>query len=34
MASDGVTPLDDTPDPNFLFAVNPDGTPNLNTSFP
>jgi hypothetical protein len=33
MASDGVTPLYDTPDPNFLFAVNPNGTPNPKTAF-
>jgi hypothetical protein len=34
MASDGVTLLHDAPDPNFLFAVNPNGTPNPKTSFP
>jgi hypothetical protein len=34
MAADGVTPLHDAPDPNFLFAVNADGTSNPQTSFP
>jgi hypothetical protein len=34
MGSDGVTPLHDMPDPNFLFAVNASGTSNPNTSLP
>jgi hypothetical protein len=34
MSSDGVTLLHDAPDPNFLFAINPNGTSNPNTSLP
>jgi hypothetical protein len=34
MSSDGVTHLNNTPDPNFRFAVNPNGTSNSNTSLP
>src|SRR5258708_5532619 len=34
MASDGVTPLHDAPDPSVLFAVNANGAPNPSTSFP
>jgi hypothetical protein len=34
MDADGVTALRDTPDPDFRFAVNANGTPNANTSLP
>ena len=34
MASDGITPLGNVADPDFRFAMNPDGTVNANTSLP
>jgi hypothetical protein len=34
MSSDGVTLLHDTPDPNFRFAVNANGSSNASTSLP
>jgi hypothetical protein len=34
MSSDGVTLLNNAPDPSFRFAVNPNGSSNSNTSLP
>ena len=34
ISSDGVTSLNNTPDPNYRFAVNSNGTSNSNTSLP
>ncbi len=34
MSSDGTTPIANVPDPNFRFAVNPNGSSNGNTTLP